>query len=136
AIDAIVIEHHNADRQLVPTDRLHLHAGKAERAVALDREHRLAGLDRRGDCEAHADTHYTPGADIEALARLVHVNDAARLVERVGTLVHQDRVRPLLDHVAQHTQRGVVVHWDRIFPEPCRHARDVLFFLGIDRLRP
>src|SRR5690348_410112 len=49
AINAVVVEHDNADRQSVATDRLHLHAGEAERAVALDGQHGLAGLDRRSD---------------------------------------------------------------------------------------
>src|SRR5487761_2150076 len=100
AIDAVVVEHHDADRQVVAADRLHLHAGEAKRAVALDGEDRLAGLDRSGDGEPHADAHHAPGADIQALARLIHVDHAAGLVERVRPLVHQDRVRPLLDHVA------------------------------------
>src|SRR5271167_2608342 len=49
AIDAVIVEHDNADRQVVAADRLHLHAGEAKRAVALDGEHRLSGLDRRTD---------------------------------------------------------------------------------------
>src|SRR5215208_3098698 len=83
AIDAVVVEDDNADRQLVPADGLDLHAGKPEGAVAFDREHRLAGLDRRGDRISHADTHDAPSANIDALARLVHIDDAAREIERV-----------------------------------------------------
>src|SRR5687767_10721119 len=58
--------------------------GEAEGAVALDRDHRLLGRDRRGDAVAHADAHDAPGADVDALPRLVHVDDRAREVERVG----------------------------------------------------
>ncbi len=43
AIDAVIVEDDDADRQVVPADRLDLHAGEAESAVALDREHRVAG---------------------------------------------------------------------------------------------
>src|SRR5262249_57801399 len=80
AIDAIVVEDDDAKRQFEAADRLDLHAGEAERAIALDREHRLAGLDRGADGVAHADAHDAPGADVDALARLVHVDDAAREV--------------------------------------------------------
>src|SRR5436853_4708929 len=48
AIDAVVIEDDDTDRQLVPADRLDLHAGEAEGAVALDCQHGFAGLDRCG----------------------------------------------------------------------------------------
>src|SRR5262249_35069567 len=77
-INAVIVEDEDAGRQLVAADRLDLHAGEAEGRVALDGEHRLAGLDRRADGIAHADTHDAPGADVEALARLVNVDDAAR----------------------------------------------------------
>src|SRR5207253_3825759 len=89
AIDAVVVEDDDADRQVVPADRLHFHAGKAEGAVAFDREYRFAGLDRGRDGEAHADAHDPPGADVQALARLVHVDDAAREIERVGAFVDE-----------------------------------------------
>ena len=91
-VDAVVVEDDDADRQAVAADRLDLHAGEAEGAVALDRDHRLAGRHRGGDGEAHADAHDSPGADVEALARLVHVDDRAREVERVGAFVDDDRL--------------------------------------------
>src|SRR5213075_2089719 len=96
AIDAVIIEDHDADRELVAADRLDLHAGEAERRVAFDGEHRLAGLNRRSDCITHTDAHDAPSADVDALARLIDVDDAAREIERVGALVDEDRVRPLL----------------------------------------
>src|ERR1019366_9560926 len=71
AIDAVIVEDDDADRQVVPADRFHFHAGKAKGAVALNGEHGFAGLDRRRDGKAHADAHHTPGADVEALARLI-----------------------------------------------------------------
>src|ERR1700677_3280488 len=81
AIDAVVVEHDDADRQVVAADSLHLHTGEAERAVALDGEHRFSGLHSRGDRIAHADAHYAPGADIQALPWLIHVDHAAGLVQ-------------------------------------------------------
>src|SRR6185437_10004473 len=87
AIDTVVVEDDDADRQVVPADRLYLHAAEAEGAVAFDREHLAAGFDRGGDGLTHADAHHAPGADVEALARLVDVDDAPREVERVGSLV-------------------------------------------------
>ena len=100
----------DADRQLVPADRLHFHAGETEGAVAFDREHGLAGLHRGRDGIAHADAHDAPGADVQALARLIHVDDAAREIERVGTFVDQDGIRPLHDDGAQGAERAVEVH--------------------------
>src|SRR5919204_2853460 len=60
AIDAVVVEDDDADRQVVPTNRFHLHAREAEGAVALNREHGLSGLHRSPDGKAHADTHDAP----------------------------------------------------------------------------
>ena len=130
AIDAVVVEDDDADRQLVPADRLDLHAGEAERAVAFDRQHRLAGLDGRADAIAHADAHDAPGADVDALARLIHVDDAAREIERVGAFVDQDGVRPLLDDGAQHAERAVIVHRRVVVHQPRRHLGDVLVALA------
>src|SRR6478735_5858087 len=45
------------------------------------------------DREAHADAHDAPRADVQALARLVHVHDAAGEVQRVRALVDDDGVR-------------------------------------------
>src|SRR6185437_2919466 len=126
AIDAVVVEHDDADREVVAADRLDLHAGEAERAVAFDGQHRMAGLDRGGDRLAHADAHHAPGADVEPLARLVHVDHAARQVERVGALVDQDRIGPLLDNGAQHAERAVIVHRVVVVHQARRHLGDIL----------
>src|SRR5690242_712486 len=136
AIDAVVVEHDDADGEVVAADRFDLHAGEAEGAVALDRQHRMTGLDRGGDRLAHADTHHSPGADVEPLARLVHVDHAARQVERVRTLVDQDRVGPLLDDGAQHAERAVIIHRVVVVHETRRHLGDVLLALGRDRAGP
>src|ERR1700740_778594 len=40
AIDAVIIEDHDTDRQVVAADGFDLHAGKTEGAVALDRKYR------------------------------------------------------------------------------------------------
>src|SRR5213592_4238127 len=107
AVDAVVVENHHADRQVIPAEGLDFHAGEAEGAVALDRDHGLAADHGGGDGKAHADAHHAPGADVQPLARLVHVDDAAREVERGGALVDEHRVRVGLDDVAHHSERAV-----------------------------
>src|SRR6202040_3750503 len=95
AVDAIVVEDDNADRQVVPADRFHLHAGEAKGAVAFDGEHGFTRLDGGGNGETHADAHDAPGADVQALARLIHVDDAARQIEGVGAFVDEDGIGAL-----------------------------------------
>src|SRR6201999_4361436 len=136
AIDAVIVEDDDADRKVVAADRLYLHAGETKRAVAFDREHRLAGLDRCGDRIAHADAHHAPGADVEALAWLMHVDDTAGEVERVGAFVDEDGVGPLLDDGAEHAERAVIVHRRLIVHQPRRHLGDVFLALGADGLGP
>src|SRR5258708_3421744 len=97
---------------------------------------RVAGLDRSGDRKAHADAHDAPGADVQALARLVHVDDAAREIERIGAFVDEDRVRPLLGDGPQCTERAVVIHRRFIVHQPRRHLGDVFFALRIDGADP
>src|SRR5262249_17109221 len=104
AIDAVIIEDHDADRQVVAADGFDLHGRETEGAVAFYREHRLAGFDRGADGIAHADAHDTPSADVEPLARLIHVDDAAREIERVGALIDENGVRALLDDGARHAE--------------------------------
>src|SRR5205085_11511446 len=104
--DAVVVHHHHADRQVVAADGFDFHAGEPEGAVALHRDHRLPGGDRRGDAIAHADAHDAPRADVDALSRLVHVDDAAREVERVGALVHEDRIGVCSYDVAHDSKRA------------------------------
>src|SRR5581483_7797431 len=136
AIDSVVVKDHDADRQVVTADRFDLHAGEAEGAVTFDREHRLAGLDGGGDGITHADTHHAPGADIEALTRLIHVDDAAGEIERIGALVDQDGVGALLDDCAQGAERAVEVHRRGVFHQPRRHLGDVFVFLCLDGIDP
>ena len=96
----------------------------------------FAGLDRGRDGKAHADAHDAPGADIEPLARLVHVDDAACQIERVGTFIDEDSVRPLLDDGTQCTECAVKVHRRRVLHQPRRHLGDVLFSLRLDGVGP
>src|SRR5580704_13244045 len=49
AVDAAIVEDDDADRQVVPANRLYLHAAEAEGAVAFDGEYGLAGFDGRGN---------------------------------------------------------------------------------------
>src|SRR4051812_16471201 len=127
AINAIVIEDDDADRQVVAADRLDLHAGEAKGAVAFHREYGLAGFNCGSDGKPHADSHDAPGTDIEPLARLVHVDDAASEVEGVGAFVDENCVRPFLDHGAQCTERAVVIHRRIVVHQPRRHLGDIVF---------
>ena len=59
----------------------------------------------------------------------------AREIERVGALVDQDGVRPLLDDGAQHPERAVIIHRRVVVHQPRRHLGDVLVALlahGVD----
>src|SRR5262249_26348350 len=85
---------------------------------------------------AHADAHHAPGADVQAFARLVNVDDAAGEIEGVGAFVDEDGIRPLLDDGPQRTKGAVIVHWRRILHQPRRHLGDVLFLPGIDGADP
>src|SRR5262249_45593450 len=136
AIDAVIVEDYDADRQVVAADGFDLHAGETEGAVAFDREHALAGLDGGADRIAHADAHDPPGAEAEPLARRIHVDDATREIERVGAFIDQNGVRPLLDYRAQHTERAVIIHRRIIIHQPRRHLGDVLFALALDGVDP
>src|SRR5712672_564912 len=98
AIDAVIVEDDDADRQVVPADGLDLHAGETKSAIAFHREHRFSGLNRCCDGKAHANAHDAPGADVQPLARLIHVDDAAREIERVGAFVDEDGIRPFPDN--------------------------------------
>src|SRR5205814_1247022 len=97
----------DANRQLIPANRFHFHAAETKGAVAFDREHGLAGFDGGCDGEAHPDAHDAPGADVQASARFVDVDNAAREIERVGAFVDQDDIRPLFDDGAQCAERAV-----------------------------
>src|SRR5262245_27607079 len=136
AVDAVVVKDDDADREVVPADRFDLHAGEAERTVAFDREHAFAGLHRGRDGKAHADAHDAPGALIQTLARLIHVDDAAREIERIGAFVDEDGIRPILDDGAQRTERAVEVHRRRILHQPRCHLGDVGFLAFVDRIDP
>src|SRR3954462_10841951 len=136
AIDAVIVEDDDADRQVVAADRLDLHAGEAKGTVTFDREHAFAGLDCGRDGKAHADPHDPPGADVKTLARLIHVDDAAREIERVGSFIDEDGIRPLLDDGAQGAERAVVVHRRGVLHQPRRHLGDVLFSFRFDGADP
>src|SRR3954469_459706 len=136
AINAVVVEDNDADRQVVAADRLDLHAGEAKGAVAFDGEHGFAGLDGGSDGKSHADAHDAPRADVEPLARLIHVYHATGEIERVGAFVDEDRIRTLFDYGAQCTKRAVIIHRRFIIHQPWRHFGDVVFPLRIDGANP
>ena len=72
----------------------------------------------------------------EPLARLVHVDDAAREIERIGALVDEDGIRPLLDDVAQGAKRAVKVHRRRILHQSWGHLGNVGLLALIDGIDP
>src|SRR5258706_13173080 len=123
AIDAVIVEDDDADRQVKTADRFEFHARESKGRVPFDSEHRLAGFNGRADCKAHADAHHAPGADVETFAWLVHVDNATREVERVRAFVHQDGVRPLLYHGAERPKRPMKLHRSRVLLELRRHLR-------------
>src|SRR5271163_2935420 len=84
AVDAAVVEDHDDNRQMVTADGLDLHSAEAEGAVAFDGDHGLAANDSRADGVTHADAHYAPRSAVQTFARLVHVDDIATEIERVG----------------------------------------------------
>src|SRR6185295_11989945 len=92
AIDAVVVEDDDADRQVVPANRFHFHAGETKGAVAFDREHGFTGLHGSRDGKAHSDAHDAPGADVQSSARLIHVDDTAREIQGVGAFVDEDGI--------------------------------------------
>src|SRR5258706_1357188 len=55
AIDAVVVEDDDEDRQVVAADGLDFHAGKPERAVAFDRKHGFSRLHRSGQLNTQPD---------------------------------------------------------------------------------
>src|SRR5215212_656217 len=59
-IDAVVVEDHDADGQVVAADGFDLHAGETKGAVAFNSEHRFAGFDGGPDRKTHADAHHSP----------------------------------------------------------------------------
>src|SRR6266481_5623654 len=93
AVDAAVVEDYDNDRQVVAADGLDLHSAEAERAVAFDGDNRLAAHDSRADGITHSDAHHAPGSAVETFARLVHVDDVATEIERVGALINDVDVR-------------------------------------------
>src|SRR5229473_390171 len=136
AIDAVIVEDDDADRQVVPADGLDLHAGETKCAIAFDREHGFSGLNRCCDGKAHADAHDAPGADVQPLARLIHVDDAAREIERFGAFVDEDGIRPRFDDGSQRAECTVVVHRRGVLHQPRRHLGDVFFLLRLDGANP
>src|SRR5438128_2489022 len=96
----------------------------------------FAGLDRGRDGKAHADAHDAPGADVQALARLVHVDDAAGEIERVGAFVDENGIRPLFDDGAECAERAVEIHRRRILHQPRRHLGDVFVLFRLDGADP
>src|SRR6202040_561149 len=95
-------------------DRLELHAGKSESAVAFDGDDWSAGLDGRADRVAHADAHDSPGAAVEPVPGQPHVNHVAGEAERVGSFVDDVGLRVCANHVAYRAQRTVELHRMRI----------------------
>src|SRR2546427_1019285 len=91
--DAAVVEDDDLDWQLIAADRLHLHAGEADRRVARDRDDRLVGVHHRGGGdEAPADAPRAVAAGIAPVPRLRIEQLGAADIHRAGTLADDDRV--------------------------------------------
>src|SRR5499433_3572749 len=136
AVDTTVIEDHHAHRQVVTADRFDLHARKTKGTIAFDCQHGVACLHGRRNGHAHAHTHDPPGPDVQAFAGLVYIDDAPGEIERVGALIHEDRVGSLFDDRPQRPKRPMVIHWHIVVLESRRHPGDVGFHLGADGVDP
>ena len=133
---AVVVEHDDGHGELVAADGLYLHATEAEGTVALDGEDLLAAGDGCSYGIAHADAHHAPGAGVETEARTVHVDDVARVVERVGSLVHEVDVLVALHHIAHRLERVEVVHGRGGRGELGLHLDGVGLLDGINGIAP
>src|SRR6516164_1522587 len=136
AINPAVIEDHNDDRKSVAADSLDLHTAEAEGAVTLDSYDGLAAYGSGGNGIAHADAHHAPGTDIEAPARLPHVNNVAREVECVGPFVDDINVPLVGKHITNRAERDREIHGMRIGAQLSRHAMLVLLLVLLERLDP
>ncbi|SPC14616.1 hypothetical protein CT19431_MP100198 [Cupriavidus taiwanensis] len=137
-VDAVVVEDDDADRQVVAADGLDFHAREAEGTVTAQRQHRLAGLDRRGHRIPHAYAHHAPGTHVQALARLIHVDHGTGVVQRVGAFVDERDARVGLDHILEHAQRAVEVHRRGVpgLVQGLGHLRQVLVLALGHRVQP
>src|SRR5437764_2848354 len=70
-VDAAVVENYGDDRQMVAADGLDFHSAEAERAVAFDRDHRMATYHGRANGITHADAHHPPSPAVQTFARFV-----------------------------------------------------------------
>src|SRR5262249_61639277 len=78
AINAVVVEDDDANRQVVPTDRFDFHAAETKGAVAFHCEHRLASFHRSRDSKSHADAQEAPGTDLQQPSPPQQVHYATR----------------------------------------------------------
>src|SRR5271154_5133792 len=95
---------------MVTADGLVLHSAETERAVALDGDDGLAARNSRADGIAHADAHHSPRSAVEAFARLVHVDDVAAEIERIGPFINDVDVRLVGEDIADRAKCAVKVH--------------------------
>mmetsp|Transcript_26741 Transcript_26741/g.57972 ORF Transcript_26741/g.57972 Transcript_26741/m.57972 type:complete len:244 (+) Transcript_26741:137-868(+) len=111
AVDAIVVDDHDDDWQVKPTEGLELESGEAKRAVAFDRDHRLVRMnDLGGHGKSHAHAHCAVGAGVNAVSGEAIGEHSATDIHGVAAFRHNHCV--VWYGVADGPQGGVVVHGD------------------------
>src|SRR3989442_721472 len=85
--DETVVEADSDNRERIAANGLDLHATETEGAIAFDGNDRLTARHSRADGITHTYTHHTPSPGVETLARLVHVDNVAAEVERIGPFI-------------------------------------------------
>src|SRR5438132_8105166 len=136
AVNPVVVDNQGHDWEPVSADRLELHSAESEGAVTYDGHDPSTGHSGRGDGISHADAHHTPCTAIEALARLIHVDDVASEIESIGPLVDDGNVRFIREHIANRSEGTRETHRMWIGTQLRCHAGDILLFALIHRLQP
>src|SRR5438105_9751304 len=91
--DAAVVQNDDLDRQVVAAQRLHLHAGEADRRISRQVDDRTVRVhDGGGDRLAEAEAHRAVGAGVEAGTGVGDVQLGEADIHRAGALRTQDRV--------------------------------------------
>src|ERR1700733_1880416 len=136
AVDTAVVEDDDDNRKRIAANGLDLHAAETECAIALDGNDRFAARHGRADGIAHTDTHHAPGSTVEALARLVHVDNVAANIERVGAFIDNINLWFVVENVADRAKCAREVHGAGVGIEAGRHPFNVVLFTLSNRFDP
>ena len=128
AINAVIIEDHHANRQVVATNGLDLHATEAKGTVALNGEHGFLGGDGRGNGKAHTDSHDAPRSHIQAFSGLIHVDNTSGKVQCVGPLIDQGDIGVMGHNAPHHCQSAVEIHRAWVQGQGIGHFAQVFCF--------